>query len=133
MKPNFPCWRPQFCFFQAQLVGSLFIPISPCKPRHHAFSHLGFCSPTQPQASRVSVLADHITGVRVGRSDSRVPLLHHPPLPPSRQSPCTCCCQATQAMPLTVADGALLGAGMTFVAGATVAYRRKQTTAFKLL
>ena len=36
-------------------------------------------------------------------------------------------------MPLTVADGALLGAGMTFVAGATVAYRRKQTTAFKLL
>jgi hypothetical protein len=36
-------------------------------------------------------------------------------------------------MPLTVADGALLGTGMLFVSGATLAYRRKQTAAFKAL
>ena len=35
-------------------------------------------------------------------------------------------------MPLTVAEGALLGAGMMLAGGATFAYKRKQTTAFKL-
>lgn len=35
-------------------------------------------------------------------------------------------------MPLTVGDGALLGAGMLFAGGATFFYRRKQTLPFKL-
>ena len=36
-------------------------------------------------------------------------------------------------MPLTVAEGALLGTGMLLVSGATLAYKRKQTAAFKAL
>ncbi|PSC73086.1 KRAB-A domain-containing 2-like [Micractinium conductrix] len=36
-------------------------------------------------------------------------------------------------MPLTVLEGAVLGAGMIFASGATVAYRRKQTQLFKAL
>ena len=36
-------------------------------------------------------------------------------------------------MPFTVAEGALLGTGMLFVSGATLAYKRKQTAAFKAL
>jgi len=35
-------------------------------------------------------------------------------------------------MPLTVGDGALLGAGMLFAGGATFFYKRKQTLPFKL-
>ncbi|DBB12578.1 hypothetical protein WJX82_006502 [Trebouxia sp. C0006] len=35
-------------------------------------------------------------------------------------------------MPLTVQDGALVGAGMLFAGGATIFYRRKQTLPFKL-
>lgn len=34
---------------------------------------------------------------------------------------------------LTVADGTMLGAGMLLVGGATIAYKRKQTTLFKSL
>lgn len=34
-------------------------------------------------------------------------------------------------MPLTVSDGALVGAGMVFASGATMFYRRKQTLPFK--
>ncbi len=36
-------------------------------------------------------------------------------------------------MPLTVAEGALLGAGMLFAGGATMAYKAKQTRLFKTL
>ena len=36
-------------------------------------------------------------------------------------------------MPFTVAEGAVLGAGMLFASGATLAYRRKQTRLFKSL
>lgn len=35
-------------------------------------------------------------------------------------------------MPLTVQDGALVGAGMLFAGGATMFYRRKQTLPFKV-
>ncbi len=35
-------------------------------------------------------------------------------------------------MPLTVQDGALVGAGMLFAGGATIFYRRKQTLPFKV-
>ena len=34
-------------------------------------------------------------------------------------------------MPLTVRDGALVGAGMLFASGATIFYKRKQTLPFK--
>ena len=36
-------------------------------------------------------------------------------------------------MPLTVAEGAMLGAGMLFAGGATMAYKAKQTRLFKTL
>ncbi|KAL4422732.1 hypothetical protein ABPG75_008929 [Micractinium tetrahymenae] len=36
-------------------------------------------------------------------------------------------------MPFTVAEGAMLGAGMILAGGATFAYKRKQTTLFKSL
>lgn len=35
-------------------------------------------------------------------------------------------------MPLTVQDGAVVGAGMLFAGGATMFYRRKQTLPFKV-
>lgn len=35
-------------------------------------------------------------------------------------------------MPLTVKEGAMIGAGLTLVAGATIFYRRKQTLPFKI-
>ncbi len=35
-------------------------------------------------------------------------------------------------MPLTVQDGALVGAGMLFAGGATMFYKRKQTLPFKV-
>lgn len=35
-------------------------------------------------------------------------------------------------MPFSVGDGVLLGAGMLFAGGATFAYKRKQTKAFKV-
>lgn len=36
-------------------------------------------------------------------------------------------------MPFTVAEGAVMGAGMLFATGATLAYKRKQTKLFKTL
>ena len=35
-------------------------------------------------------------------------------------------------MPLSVKEGAMIGAGLTLVAGATIFYRRKQTLPFKI-
>ena len=42
------------------------------------------------------------------------------------------CLQLACAMPVSVRDGALLGAGMTLVAASTFFYRRKQTLPFKV-
>lgn len=36
-------------------------------------------------------------------------------------------------MPLSVAEGAVMGAGMLFATGATLAYKRKQTKLFKVM